>query len=109
MENRRINRRVKLQQLIEISYSNQENLLDANLEDISISGLRFSVNSPITTGSEIFLMFELPQENEGKIIKCYGEVLWQEKNNNTYIIGLKFKHLYRSDKEALESYLKNSI
>lgn len=107
MENRRENRRFKLHQLIEISISKEENLLNVSSIDISVTGIKCKLSKPIKSGSEIYLMFEIPSNNMPHIIKCYGEIAWQKKIDNYYISGINFKDLNKIDKTVLNIFIEN--
>lgn len=107
MENRREFKRFKLLQVVEISFINGETFIDATSEDISLSGIRCRIKHPIKSGSEVFLMFEIPNGEGAHIIKCYCDISWQKKNGDNYIVGLFFKYLHKDDSDILESYLNN--
>lgn len=104
MENRRVNERFVLHQLIEIVYTKEETFYNANTLDISAGGLRCQVKYPITTGAEIYLMFEIKEDDESHLIKCYGETTWVTKEDEHFIIGIKFKDLDEEDRVILDNY-----
>ncbi len=106
MENRRINKRFKLHQMIEISFNEEENLLNVLSLDISETGVKCKLRNPIKSSSEIFLMFEIPGDIEPHIIKCYGEISWQNRVENEYFAGIIFKNLYNKDKTVLNEYIE---
>lgn len=106
MENRRANRRFKLHQMIEISFSKEETFINVLSLDISETGIKCKLKHTIKSSSEIFLMFEIPTQGDPYIIKCYGEVSWQKKVEDEYFVGIVFKHLYDKDKTLLENYLE---
>lgn len=105
MENRRVNRRFKLHQMVGISSNNEEVFISATGIDISLGGMQCTLSNQVQTGSDIFLMFEIPNGEENHVIKCYGDVIRQDKNETGYQLGITFKHLDNSDKTVLQGYL----
>lgn len=105
MENRRINQRFKLHQMVEINYLNEEIFINAAAINISIGGMQCRMNNQLETVSDLFLMFEIPNKNESHIIKCYGNISWQEKKEDGYYAGIVFVNMFRDDKEILQKYI----
>ncbi len=106
MDNRRANPRFKFHQLVEISNSKEEIFINVYSINISVTGLLCTVKSPIRTNSEIYLMFEIPFNEEAHVIQCYGDIAWSKKVDELYQLGINFKHLSDLDKSVLENYLK---
>ncbi len=109
MENRRVNKRFKLHQMVGISRNNEEISIRATGVDISLGGMQCILTHQLQTGSDIFLMFEIPNGDENHIIKCYGDVVRQEINDNGNLLGISFKHLDNSDETVLKEYLKSLV
>lgn len=108
MDNRRVNERFILHQLIEIVYAKEETFYNAETMDISTGGLKCRVKYPIKIGSELYLMFEIKDDmGEDHLIKCYGELSWITKESDTFTVGIKFKDLEEDDIKALENYTKS--
>lgn len=106
MENRRVNKRFKLHQLVEISFTDEEIFVNAKALNISLGGMQCILSQEIESYSELFIMFEIEIEDQSKIIKCYGELSWQKKEGDKYSAGINFKDLYKDDKEILGKYLE---
>lgn len=107
MENRRVNKRFKLHQLVEMSFSDEEIFINATTENVSIGGMQCRINQEIESYSELFIMFEIPDGEDTRIVKCYGELSWQKKDGDKYLAGINFKDLYADDKSLLSSYLES--
>lgn len=105
MDNRRISKRFKLHQVIEISYTGEEIFNKATVLDISLEGIQCKLSNPAEFGSEIFLMFEVPQGANTRIVKCYGDIAWHKNNDEGFFVGISFKYMKKDDKAALSDYL----
>lgn len=109
MENRRIHKRFKLHQLVEISNSKEESFINVYSVNISLSGLLCKVKTPIKTNSEIYIMFELQYLENPHVIKCYGEISWKVKENDFYLLGINFKHLSDFDSMVIQEHIEHLI
>lgn len=105
MENRRINKRFKLHQMVEINYLNEEIFINATAINISIGGIQCKINCHLESVSDLFLMFEIPNEDNPHIIKCYGNISWQKKEEDGYHAGITFINMFNDDKEILQKYI----
>lgn len=104
MDERRINNRFKLHQMVEINYLNEEIFVNAETVNISIGGLHCKLKNKIDSISELFLMFEIPDDSKNYIIKCYGDVQWQKEEDDGFHVGIKFLDMFKADQEVLKRY-----
>lgn len=104
MDERRINNRFKLHQMVEINYLNEEIFVNAETVNISIGGIHCKLKSKIDFVSELFLMFEIPNDEDKYIIKCYGDVQWQKEEDDGFHAGIKFLDMFKADQEVLSKY-----
>lgn len=79
----------------------------ANLRDISVSGMCFHLDRPITEMTTLGLDLELPYEDEILRVRGEGVVVRSEKISaaiDHYEVAVFFHALRDSDRERLETY-----
>ena len=73
------------------------------MKNISIGGLCLITRQPILKGSDVFMKFSLPSNEE---IRSQGQITWSKKrSDNKCECGIEFMNLKVNDFEIIRRYL----
>ncbi|MFH1691536.1 MAG: PilZ domain-containing protein [Candidatus Omnitrophota bacterium] len=78
-------------------------------QDLSLSGARLAMVEKHEAGDQLFVLFDLPEENRSSV-RCEAEVVWQDKlhdleEKHKYITGIVFTKIRDIQKSVLLDYV----
>jgi c-di-GMP-binding flagellar brake protein YcgR len=73
-----------------------------SIKDISLDGMRVETDLSLPIGSDIVFSLDLPAELK---FNLNGKIIWQKKEDKTYIYGIKFSELNITEKPKLYNFV----
>ena len=103
MTERRKYARFSIDQMIELSYG-REQYVEAAGVDLSEKGVLCLTSEPVEPGARVFLMFQVPADEDSRTIKCEGVVVRCNQKGNQYTTAVSFSDLSAEDEKVIEEY-----
>lgn len=106
-------RRIRIACKITLVFNNRQIVLNSHTEDISAGGIMVIIEEEFKPS--IIVDLELFLWDNGKSIKCKGEIAWvneiipKETKPHLFNTGIKFIDISDSDKEQIRAFVNNII